>query len=119
MRFLQLLSFAASGALAASAGCGQTPSLTSGFLNDNQTAVTVSDSDSTSRRYRVFLPDSYDPNTPTPVILSYHGANRQIEQQVALDEFTTSFFNQNYIVVYLQGLSVSNDCMITTSMTVF
>ncbi|KAF3014724.1 hypothetical protein E8E14_007956 [Neopestalotiopsis sp. 37M] len=70
MRFLQLLSFAASGALAASAGCGQTPSLTSGFLNDNQTAI---------------------------------------EQQVALDEFTTSFFNQNYIVVYLQGLSSDAD----------
>lgn len=110
MRFLQILSFAASSALAASSGCGQTPSLEYGILSDNQTAETV-DQDSlvsTSRRYRVFLPDSYDPNTPAPVILSYHGANRQIEQQVALDELTTSFFNEDYIVVYLQGTAESS-----------
>lgn len=98
---VKLLPFMISGVLAAAAaGCGKAAPFDLGYLSDNQTVLS-------DRRYRVFLPSSYNENTATPVILSYHGANRQIEDQVALDGLTTPFFNLDYIVVYLQGNAVS------------
>ncbi|KAH6660931.1 Alpha/Beta hydrolase protein [Truncatella angustata] len=95
MHFLSAIPFIISGVLAVAA-CGSAPPFELGVLSDNQTVLS-------DRRYRVFLPNSYDRNKPAPVILSYHGANRQIEDQVALDGLTTSFFNQDYVIVYLQG----------------
>ncbi|KAK9417636.1 putative Alpha/Beta hydrolase protein [Seiridium unicorne] len=95
MHLLKVIPFVVSGVLAAS-GCSKTPSFKIGSLSSNQTVLT-------DRRYKVFLPQSYDHTKKTPLILSYHGANRQIEDQVALDELTNPFFNKDYIVVYLQG----------------
>ncbi|KAI1373331.1 carbohydrate esterase family 1 protein [Hypoxylon crocopeplum] len=76
-------------------GCGQAPSITPGDFQN----LTTPD----GRIYRVWLPSNYDSDKATPLILSYHGANRDISHQVALDELTDPFFNKDHIVVYLQG----------------
>ncbi|KAI0134871.1 carbohydrate esterase family 1 protein [Daldinia grandis] len=81
------------------AGCGQKPSFTPGDFK-NFTAPG-------DREYRVWLPANYDSSKATPLILSYHGANRVISHQVDLDRLTDPFFNKDHIVVYLQGLEVS------------
>ncbi|KAI2605640.1 carbohydrate esterase family 1 protein [Hypoxylon sp. NC1633] len=76
-------------------GCKLVPPITPGNFKNLTT--------SNSRTYRVWLPASYASNKKTPLILSYHGANRDISHQVALDKLTDPFFNQDHIVVYLQG----------------
>ncbi|KAI1383735.1 carbohydrate esterase family 1 protein [Hypoxylon trugodes] len=78
------------------AGCGQDPSITRGDFKNFTT--------SEDREYRVWLPANYDSDTATPLILSYHGANKDITYQISLDELTDPFFNKDHIVVYLQGL---------------
>jgi poly(3-hydroxybutyrate) depolymerase len=95
---LALAPFIISGVLAAS-GCGTAPPYDIGQLSDNQTVLDT-------RRYRVFVPPSYNQSNPTPLILSYHGANGYIESQVALDRLTDPFFNTQNIIVYLQGNAV-------------
>ncbi|KAI1800798.1 carbohydrate esterase family 1 protein [Daldinia bambusicola] len=82
-----------------SAGCGQKPSFEAGSFKNYTT--------SEGREYRVWLPANYDSDKVTPLILSYHGANRVIDQQVKLDRLSDPFFNTDHIVVYLQGLEAS------------
>ncbi|KAI0131884.1 poly depolymerase [Xylariales sp. AK1849] len=96
MLLFAVISIITTGVVAASSGCGKAPSFDVGHLSDNQTTQD-------DRRYRVFVPESYDKEKATPLILSYHGANQQIEDQVALDGLTTPLFNTENIVVYLQG----------------
>ncbi|OTB03822.1 carbohydrate esterase family 1 protein [Hypoxylon sp. CI-4A] len=79
-------------------GCGQTPSFSPGDYKNFTTT--------TDRQYRVWLPPNYDSSKETPLILSFHGASRDIAYQVDLDELTDTTFNEDYIVVYLQGLAV-------------
>ncbi|KAI1862045.1 uncharacterized protein JN550_010510 [Neoarthrinium moseri] len=95
MHLLAASSFIVSVVLAAS-GCKKPAPFDVGKLSDSQKVLG-------NRRYRVFLPKTYNSGDATPVILSYHGANRQLEDQVDLDGLTTPFFNKEYIVVYLQG----------------
>ncbi|XXG95165.1 hypothetical protein Hte_001425 [Hypoxylon texense] len=76
-------------------GCGQTPSMAPGDFKN----FTMAD----GREYRVWLPGNYDSGKPTPLILSYHGANRDIDHQVDLDQLTNPLFNKDHILVYMQG----------------
>ncbi|KAK6953800.1 hypothetical protein Daesc_003762 [Daldinia eschscholtzii] len=103
MHSLSLASIAlvslASTAQGKAAGCDQKPSFAAGNFKDFTT--------SEGREYRVWLPASYDSSKATPLILSYHGANRVIDEQVALDKLSDPFFNKDHIVVYLQGLEAS------------
>ena len=60
------------------------------------------------RSYLLFVPKSYVSRTsPAPLILSYHGGNRNASQQAALDLLTFPFFNTEYVVAYPQGIKVS------------
>lgn len=59
------------------------------------------------RRYLLWFPPNYKPTTPAPVVLSYHGGTRVAEDQQRLDLLSTSYFNQEYIVVYPNGINVS------------
>lgn len=60
------------------------------------------------RRYLLWFPANYKPTTPAPVVLSYHGGTRVAEEQQRLDLLSTSYFNQEYIVVYPNGINVSS-----------
>lgn len=46
------------------------------------------ESDDIERSYLLFIPPTYDPSTPTPLILSYHGGLRTAIEQLELDEST-------------------------------
>lgn len=60
------------------------------------------------RRYLLWFPANYRPTTPAPVVLSYHGGTRVAEEQQRLDLLSTAYFNQEYIVVYPNGINVSS-----------
>lgn len=57
-----------------------------------------------NRDYRLHLPSSYDPNTPAPLIISYHGHGQNMVEQETLSQFSNDAINPNMIAVYPQGL---------------
>ncbi|KAJ4421063.1 hypothetical protein N0V82_003967 [Gnomoniopsis sp. IMI 355080] len=57
-----------------------------------------------ARWYLLYFPENYKPTSPAPVILSYHGGNRNASEQQALDLLSTPFFNEDYVVVYPNGI---------------
>ncbi|KAH9889623.1 carbohydrate esterase family 1 protein [Xylariomycetidae sp. FL2044] len=79
----------------------KTPAFTPGSYKTYHTAE--------DRKYRVWLPAKYDNSDATPLILSYHGANGDIDEQIALDDLTDPLFNSNHIVAYLQGTADDPD----------
>lgn len=58
------------------------------------------------RRYLLYFPINYKPDKPAPLVLSYHGGTRTAETQQALDLLSTTYFNQDYIIVYPNGIGV-------------
>ncbi|KAH8819130.1 carbohydrate esterase family 1 protein [Xylogone sp. PMI_703] len=106
----------------ATAGCGKA-------LPNGQSAGGVSTVSMTSngiqRKYLVWIPPSYDRNTLTSLILSFHGGSRTANDQLNLDEFTTGEFDTNSIVIYPQGIdnnwqgvpdATTNDVLFTTDL---
>jgi poly(3-hydroxybutyrate) depolymerase len=61
-----------------------------------------------TRSYLVFIPPTYNPYVPTPLILSYHGGVRTALSQLELDDLTNPNFNTVSMVVYPQGINVSS-----------
>ena len=57
-----------------------------------------------NRTYRIHLPSNYNPNTPAPLVLSYHGHGQNMVKQEALSQFSNDGINPNMIAVYPQGL---------------
>ena len=73
------------------------------------TGKLVNETLSSGRSYLLFVPTSYSTRTtPAPLILSYHGGNKNASEQAALDLLTSPFFNVDYVVAYPQGINVSN-----------
>lgn len=60
-----------------------------------------------NREYLIYVPSTYKPTVPAPLILSYHGGSRDAEHQAALDQFNSTFFNKNYLVAYPDSVDVS------------
>lgn len=85
-------------AAASSAGCAQAKTVKVG----QTTNVTLD-----GRWYLLYFPVQYKPTSPAPLILSYHGGNRNASEQQSLDLLSTPFFNEDYIVVYPNGIDVS------------
>lgn len=84
-------------------GCGKAlpPGQSYGAVSN----VTVQ-SGGQDRSYLVSIPPSYNADILTPVILSYHGGNRDAEDQLKLDELTNLEFNIVSFVIYPQGINV-------------
>lgn len=83
-----------------SAACGSNS--LGNLSTDETTNVTLGD-----RWYLLYLPEDYTSSTPAPLILSYHGGNRNAAEQQDLDLLSTPYFNENYVVVYPNGIDVS------------
>ena len=84
------------------AGCG---------ISHNLIGSTVQASINSSgglRTYRIHLPSSYDPDTRSALILSYHGAGETAEIHEDQTQLSNETYNPNMIAVYPQGLHVSN-----------
>ena len=79
-------------------GCGK-PHTVDGLSKD----FTVSTDDG-NRTYRIHLPSSYDPNTPAPLVISYHGHGQDMVEQETLSQFSNDAINPTMIAVYPQGL---------------
>jgi poly(3-hydroxybutyrate) depolymerase len=84
-------------------GCGK--SLPEGQVVGGVYNVSISSS-GIERSYLAFIPPAYNVNVPTPLILSYHGGNRNASQQLTLDELTSPEFNMASMVIYPQGINV-------------
>ena len=60
--------------------------------------------DGGSRTYRLHLPSSYNPNTPAPLVISFHGHGKNMVEQETLSQFSNDAINPDMIAVYPQGL---------------
>lgn len=58
------------------------------------------------RSYLISIPPAYDCETPIPVILSFHGANRNASQQQKLSQMSNPEFNNFAFAIYPLGLDV-------------
>jgi poly(3-hydroxybutyrate) depolymerase len=89
-----------------STGCGQSLSknILKGQTGDSN-ALTFNTSDGTERSYLLHIPDSYDVNTPTGLIWSYHGRGKNAEHQEKISGFSKKASSPGYIVIYPQGTS--------------
>ena len=81
-----------------SAGCG-TPHTVDGASHNHSVS-----SNGGKRDYRLHLPGSYEPDTPAPVVISYHGHGRDMVEQETLSQFSNEAINPTMIAVYPQGL---------------
>lgn len=79
-------------------GCGTHQNVTTG----QTTNVTLGD-----RWFLLYMPEKYDPTTPSPLILSFHGGDQTAPDQQELDLLSTSYFNQQHVVIYPNGIGVS------------
>ncbi|KAK6079314.1 hypothetical protein SCUP515_03974 [Seiridium cupressi] len=96
---LLVVAFANLAAAAPSSGCGA-----SSDVPALETRITVELAKNTTRSFMYWLPPKYDPETPAPVILSYHGIRQSPAKQANLDWFGDTMYNQNYIAVYPQAV---------------
>lgn len=51
------------------------------------------------REWRLFVPTSYDPDLPTPLVLDFHGTGSSPRIQAALSDFETTAEQRGFIVV--------------------
>lgn len=72
------------------------------FLIHNRTNGTLTSSGET-RRYLLYVPPSYDPATPTPLVLSFHGFAEWPAHQRDLSEWNELADREGFIVVYPAG----------------
>ena len=59
----------------------------------------------TSRHYRLYIPSSYDPTQPVPLVLSLHGFASNPGQQEMFSQWNAVADEENFIVAYPQGTS--------------
>ncbi|WP_298539943.1 T9SS type A sorting domain-containing protein [uncultured Aquimarina sp.] len=60
--------------------------------------------DGRTRQYRLYIPASYDANTPTPLILNFHGFTNNIDTQYNQSDFRQLAEDNQFIFVTPQGL---------------
>ncbi|KAJ5799804.1 uncharacterized protein N7518_001872 [Penicillium psychrosexuale] len=98
MRLTSLLSLAAltSISIAKTPGCGE--DIPSKYPKAGSSeSLTLPNTD---REYRLYIPASYDKNTPTPVYFSFHGASRDMVEEESLSQFSNPEFNPDGIAIY-------------------
>jgi len=81
-------------------GCGESlPDGVSIGKHSNQSII----SGGLNRTYLIHIPESYDGNTPAPLILSFHGRHKNAREQERLSQFSNASYNPSAIAVYPQG----------------
>lgn len=65
--------------------------------------------DGETRMYKIYIPASYDGNTPFPLMFSFHGGSGDIASQVAIADMRPIADTANFILVYPQALPDPND----------
>ncbi|KAF2676759.1 carbohydrate esterase family 1 protein [Lentithecium fluviatile CBS 122367] len=86
-----------------SAGCGKAiPNVIE--LGKSKNLTIDSASGESPRKYRINVPDSYDPKVPVPLIYSFHGRNKDMKYQDELSQFSNRSFGFKGIAVYPEGV---------------
>ncbi|KAF2115079.1 poly depolymerase [Lophiotrema nucula] len=84
-------------------GCGK--SLPDGVQLGHPKNLTIkSDSGSSPREYRIHVPESYETDDAVPLILSFHGRNKDMKFQEELSQFSNASYGFKGIAVYPQGV---------------
>ena len=100
------LGFLAAGGACQTSGCGKpVPKIVEPGTSKN--LVIESASGTTPREYRIYVPESYNPDVPVPIILSFHGRGSDMEDQDQLSGFSNQSYGFEGIAVYPQGVPVS------------
>lgn len=93
-------------AFRASPGCGRPVPISKGSLVTR--SIDIKDKDfATDRTYITYVPQSYDVNTPLPLLMWYHG---QYGSALSDGNRNLKFTDYDMISVYLQGLSEDGGC---------
>ncbi|KAJ5898855.1 hypothetical protein N7495_003599 [Penicillium taxi] len=88
------LATASSVTLGQSSGCGK--DIPASFPQPGlNTTVTLGD-----REFQLFIPAHYEKSLPAPVYFSYHGASRDMYEEIGLSQFSNPEFNKDGIAVY-------------------
>ncbi|KAK8138296.1 ferulic acid esterase (FaeA) [Apiospora sp. TS-2023a] len=97
-------------------GCSAAPPIPLGQRRN----ATLSSADPAidGRTFMYWLPPSYNPDKPNPLILSFHGGNANSDRQANQDFFADADFNTDHVVVYPQGL-LYDGCDVATRITVW
>ncbi len=61
------------------------------------------------REYAVFVPKSYQGNTPVPLMFNFHGGSGDIASQIAISDMRSIADTAGFILVYPQALPDPND----------
>jgi polyhydroxybutyrate depolymerase len=75
---------------------------TSTYLLVNRTNGQI-ESSGRLRKYLLYVPESYDTNTPTPLVISIHGFVQWPAHQQTLSGWNSLAYEHGFIVVYPQG----------------
>ncbi|KAH8651885.1 putative ferulic acid esterase [Tricladium varicosporioides] len=90
-----------------SAGCGKPLPVAQQPAGGASHPTNFTQTNGAKRTYLIHIPSNYNPNTPVPVIFSFHGNGKTSEQQEDLSQFSNEEFNKNAIAVYPQGVDKS------------
>lgn len=80
--------------------------LLTGFFIDAQTGITISDSIKSNfifRKYRLYVPNSYNGTTPVPLLFNLHGYTSNASQQQLYGNFMPIADTANFIMVLPEG----------------
>jgi polyhydroxybutyrate depolymerase len=65
------------------------------------------------RRYRIYIPKSYDATIPTPVVVVYHGGGGNPESMIRLTGMNVKADEAGFIVVYPYGTGKLSNTLLT------
>lgn len=82
------------------------PGCKNGALASGMQTVTLAH-DGVERSYLVYVPASYDPKKPAPLVLNYHGLTSNATQQLAFSGANGSADEHGFVVAYPEGLGMS------------
>lgn len=66
------------------------------------------------RLYRVYVPTTYEPNTPTPLMIFYHGLTANVDEIEFWTELSQKAEAEGFILVYPQALGGAFSIWLTT-----
>ena len=89
-----------------SAGCGK-PHKADGKTRSFTIDSTCCSNVTPTRNYHIHLPTNYNPNSPTALIVSYHGAGETVDEHEKESQLSNESYNPDMIVVYPEGVNVS------------
>ncbi|ORY16082.1 Alpha/Beta hydrolase protein [Clohesyomyces aquaticus] len=86
---------------------GCTSGVPSGITLGRSKNLTIENGDKT-RKYRLHVPKSYQTSVPVPLILSFHGRDKDMKFQEELSQFSNSSYGFEGISVYPEGVPNEN-----------